>query len=372
MKIAAGRADGFVRNPDAQARAVLLYGADDGLIRERADIVARSVVEDPSDPFRVAQLTAGQVARDPALLADEAAAIAMTGGQRVIRLREAGDDVAGAVGGVLDEPVGDTLIVIEADNLPPRSALRRLCEGAANAAAVACYADTGAGLAQLIDDVLGAADISIDRDARDYLLANLGGDRQLSRRELEKLCLYVGSGGPGPLPTMSWPGVGDSSVMTLDDLLFAVAGGDVDATAGGLRRVREEGVGAGHRPARHATACAAAAPGRRPTSRRPRRGGRDAPTPTAPVFWKQQQAFKQQQAQWSTQDLEAALAQLTAAEVESKTTALPGPGGLRARSAADRAVGRARARLARIFHDANDCVLLGRSSVSNEANRDGF
>ncbi len=52
MKIAAGRADGFVRNPDAQARAVLLYGADDGLIRERADIVARSVVEDPSDPFR--------------------------------------------------------------------------------------------------------------------------------------------------------------------------------------------------------------------------------------------------------------------------------------------------------------------------------
>ena len=28
--------------------------------------------------------------------------------------------------------------------------------------------------------------------------------------------------------------------------------------------------------------------------------------------------------------------------------------------------------LARIFHDANDCVLLGRSSVSNEANRDGF
>ena len=29
-------------------------------------------------------------------------------------------------------------------------------------------------------------------------------------------------------------------------------------------------------------------------------------------------------------------------------------------------------RLARIFHDANDCVLLGRSSVSNEANRDGF
>ena len=28
--------------------------------------------------------------------------------------------------------------------------------------------------------------------------------------------------------------------------------------------------------------------------------------------------------------------------------------------------------LARIFHDANDCVLLGRSSVSNEANWDGF
>ena len=155
MKIAAGRADGFVCSPDAQARVVLLYGADDGLIHERADAATGSVVEDLSDPFRVAQLAAGQVARDPALLADEAAAIAMTGGRRVIRLREAGDDVAGAVGGVLDDPVGDALIVIEAGNLPPRSPLRRLCEDAANAAAVACYADTGADLGRLIEDVLG-------------------------------------------------------------------------------------------------------------------------------------------------------------------------------------------------------------------------
>lgn len=321
MKIAAGRADGFVRSPDAQARAVLLYGADDGLIRERADIVARSVVEDLSDPFRVAQLAAGQVARDPALLADEAAAIAMTGGRRVIRLREAGDDVAGAVGSVLDKPVGDALIVIEAGNLPPRSALRRLCEGAASAAAVACYADTGAGLAQLIDDVLGAADISIDRDARDYLLANLGGDRQLSRRELEKFCLYVGAGGQARSDDVV-ACVGDSSVMTLEDLLFAVTGGDIDAAAGSLGRIRDEGVApvAVLRAMQRHVQRLHLADGLR-------RGGlstEDAMRQLRPpVFWKQQQAFKQQQAQWSTHDLEAALAQLTEAEVESKTTALP-------------------------------------------------
>lgn len=31
--------------------AVLVYGRDEGMVRERADILARQIVEDVSDPF---------------------------------------------------------------------------------------------------------------------------------------------------------------------------------------------------------------------------------------------------------------------------------------------------------------------------------
>ena len=53
MKLAASRIGGFLQRPDPEIRAVLLYGPDEGLVHERAGIVARSVCPDLSDPFRV-------------------------------------------------------------------------------------------------------------------------------------------------------------------------------------------------------------------------------------------------------------------------------------------------------------------------------
>ena len=72
----------------------MLYGPDEGLVRERADTVARSVCPDLNDPFRVADLTAAVLAADPARLADEAAQLSLIGGRRVVRVRGAGDALA--------------------------------------------------------------------------------------------------------------------------------------------------------------------------------------------------------------------------------------------------------------------------------------
>ena len=56
MKVSAGRVDGFIAQPDPAVRAVLIYGPDSGLIRERSLTLSRSIVEDLNDPFRVAEL----------------------------------------------------------------------------------------------------------------------------------------------------------------------------------------------------------------------------------------------------------------------------------------------------------------------------
>ena len=72
MKIAARQADSFCRAPSGETRAVLVYGPDNGLVRERADLLVASAVDDPSDPFRVAELVGDAIAGDGALLVDEA------------------------------------------------------------------------------------------------------------------------------------------------------------------------------------------------------------------------------------------------------------------------------------------------------------
>ena len=94
MKITPRNAEAFVRSPDPSLRAVLVYGPDAGLVRERVEALVKAAAEDPADPFRVSELGAREIVEDPARLGDEAAALSLSGGRRAVRLRQAGDDLA--------------------------------------------------------------------------------------------------------------------------------------------------------------------------------------------------------------------------------------------------------------------------------------
>jgi DNA polymerase-3 subunit delta len=246
MRIAAAKVGAFVARPDPAARVLLIYGPDAGLVRERADILARSVVEDPKDPFRIAHISDKELADDPARLADEAAAIAFGGGRRVVRVAPVRDAHAATVKSFLDHPVGDALIVLEAESLNSRSSLRRAVESAANAAALPCYADEGRQLGQVIQETLARDGLSADREATAFLMANLGGDRQVTRQELEKLALYAApadGAGRGPITLAEAAAcIGDTAALTLNDLSAAVADGDRARVERCYRRALDEGV----------------------------------------------------------------------------------------------------------------------------------
>src|SRR5258708_8919168 len=79
MEIKSHLADRFIARPPAGLVAALVYGPDQGMVRERAAALARSVVPDLNDPFRVAELDEAGLAADPARLWDEAAALYMIG-----------------------------------------------------------------------------------------------------------------------------------------------------------------------------------------------------------------------------------------------------------------------------------------------------
>ena len=235
MKVDGRRAAGFLRDPGA-VRVVLLYGEDEGLVRARAQALTVAVAGGTDDPFRVAWLGRDEHDR----LSEEASAIAMLGGRRVIRVREAGDALAAAAERVA-RSAGDSLVVLEAGALPRRSRLVTLLEGLESGAAMACYPEEGPGLRGAIEAGLAAAGVRADPDALDWLRDHLGGDHASTRGEIEKLILYAGAEKRLDLYAVR-ACVGDQASVSLDDALYAAALGDVAGADVALERSFADGM----------------------------------------------------------------------------------------------------------------------------------
>src|SRR6201747_43630 len=199
--------DAFLNRPDPGRPIILLYGPDAGLVRERADALMASAVDDPSDPFSLVRLDGDELSAEPSRLVEEAMTIPMFGGRRAIRVRAGSRSFASGVDTLSEMPIKDCRIVIEAGELRPESPLRKTCERAKTAVAIGCYPDGERDLAKLIDDEMKAPNLRIAPDARAALMALLGGDRQASRNELKKLALYAHG----------------AHEVTLDDVMAVVA-----------------------------------------------------------------------------------------------------------------------------------------------------
>lgn len=241
MKLDRRRVEAFLAAPDPVVRACLVYGPDRGLIGERAARLTRAIVPEPADVFRIATLSTDMLVADPSRLRDEAAQLSLMGGRRIIHVTDAGDTVGALFARYLaDPPAGDGFIVVEGGDLKPRSSLRRTFENAKNAAAIACYLDGPRELETLVREVARAHHLHLAPDALRYLVLSLGGDRALSRQELEKLALYVGDGSAVSFDDAAAV-VGDSADLSLDDAVLAAAEGEPAACERALTRALAEG-----------------------------------------------------------------------------------------------------------------------------------
>jgi DNA polymerase III subunit delta len=217
--------DTFLVRPDPGRPIILLYGPDAGLVRERADALMASAVDDPNDPFSLVRLDGDELAGEPSRLVDEAMTVPLFGGRRAIRVRTGSRSFAGGVDTLAEMALKDCRIVIEAGDLRPESPLRKACERAKNAVAIGCYPDTERDLAKLIDDELKPSNLRIAQDARSTLMGLLGGDRQASRNELRKLALYAHGKGEVTLDDVMAV-VSDASDLKLDPIVDAAFAGN--------------------------------------------------------------------------------------------------------------------------------------------------
>src|SRR5262245_41845538 len=128
MKIASKAVESFLLKPDGQCRAVLIYGPDLGLIRERAMRIKRSILSENDDPFAYVELEESVVLDDPARLADELSAISLMGGKRLILVRDGGDRLTKIIEGAMGFFHENVFLIVMGDELPSRSSLRALFE----------------------------------------------------------------------------------------------------------------------------------------------------------------------------------------------------------------------------------------------------
>jgi DNA polymerase-3 subunit delta len=219
--------DAFLARPDPGRPIILLYGPDAGLVRERADALLASAVDDPNDPFSLVRLDGDELSAEPSRLVDEAMTMPLFGGRRAIRVRAGSRSFASGVDTLAEQPIKDCRIVIEAGELRPESPLRKACERAKTAVAIACYPDGERDLAKLIDDELRVSNLRIAPDARAALMALLGGDRQASRNELKKLALYAHGEGEVTLDDVMAV-VADASELKIDPIVDGAFAGRPD------------------------------------------------------------------------------------------------------------------------------------------------
>ena len=305
-------------------KAVLVYGQDAGLVRERADLISKQVVDNLNDPFNVVSPSLDDIAEHSSLLADELASFSLMGGRRLIRLDNAGDRSAfKAIDIALDTDGGENLLVITAGDLKPTSKLRKTFEASKTALAIPCYADKQSDLQGLIHQMFQDANLQAEPAAIQYLVANLGSDRLVSRSELDKIIMYK-LGDDDRMVTLELVTylIGDSAKLALFDISNAVASGQVKNLDMLLERAMVQG--------ENAIAILRTLQ-RRLTQLHFVKGlmeeGMSADMAMKklrpPIFYNEQDIFKGQLYRWTKTRLNQALAIILEAETQCKTTGMP-------------------------------------------------
>ncbi len=322
MKIAPRQIDSFLSRPPKEIRAILVYGPEEGLMKERIARLAKNVVDDPSDPFSVSVLRGETVAEDPARLTDEALAIPMFGGRRLVRIENAGDSVTTALKTCLERIGDQSMVLLESGDLKPRSSLRALCEKSEAAAALPCYVEEARDVSRAIAQDLTERGYKVAPDALAALAQALAGDRRRLRSEVEKLALYVGP--PGTLVTLDDVRVscGESGAQGFDDLAYGVGARDAGRALSAFERMTSEGT-----PVVALLRVLQNHFRRLHLARAQIDSGKNSEAVLKglqpPVFFKQADAFRAQMERWPLESLGRALAHLAGLEARTKQTGAP-------------------------------------------------
>jgi DNA polymerase-3 subunit delta len=242
VKLKRGAIGRAVDQPDPAIRFYLLHGPDEAQSRA---LGARLIEALQATRFVI---SAADVKSDPPVLSDEAGAMSLFGGKRVIWIEPAGDEIASGVQALLEANAAESPAVAISGSLRRTSALLKLAEASPAAVAFASYVPEGRDAERMVANVGRTLGLKLSPPVAERLAEACAGDQAIATRELEKLALYIGASPQSPreLTDEALDAVGaalpEGNFARLADLALA---GDMDALAeelGSLSRGRTEAI----------------------------------------------------------------------------------------------------------------------------------
>lgn len=239
MKADKGQIGRFVDQPGGDIRFYLFWGPDEGQSRA---LGTRLVQAMSADRFIV---ISGAIKADPAALADEAGALALFGGRRVIWIEPAGDEIRDGIGALLEAPTPESPVVAIAPSTARPRELIKIAEASPLALCFASYAPEGQEAERMVVDLGRRFGLRIDRPIAARVAEACGNDQAIVAQELQKLALYLdgSTARPVELDGAALDAVGanldDSNFLHLSDLALAGEMRELAAAIGGLNGASE-------------------------------------------------------------------------------------------------------------------------------------
>ena len=148
MKVSSTSLQSFCDKPPASVRAVLVYGPNEGLVRERVQALIHAIIGQPMDPFRIRGFIAIFGARYESV--SNILRRSLTGKRRVLVITEANDRLTKSCESLLRQKTNLSHFAYGTlDSGRPAQTY----EQQAHYAAIACYADEGASLRTVVKNI---------------------------------------------------------------------------------------------------------------------------------------------------------------------------------------------------------------------------
>ena len=192
MKAVKGSIDRSIDQPDPRVRFYLFHGPDEAQSSALGD---RLVAALKAAKHSVAS---GSLRGDPALLADEAGAIDMFGGRKVIWVRPAGEEIVAAVEALMDASAAESPVVAIAGRLGKSSGLLKLAETHALALSHISYELDARDAERLVTDMARAEGLRTQPGVAARIAESCANDRRMMGQELAKLALYLDASPDSP------------------------------------------------------------------------------------------------------------------------------------------------------------------------------
>ena len=173
--------------PDPNIRLYLFYGPDEAQSRALAMRLLKGF---GADRFVVA---ASAARADPALIADEAGAMSLFGGKRVIWIEPAGDEIVEAAGALLDAASSESPAIAIAGALRKTSALLKLVDAHSLGLSHISYVPEGRDAEAMVGDLARGEGLRLADGVAALIAEACGNDRAIAAQELAKLAIYVGA-----------------------------------------------------------------------------------------------------------------------------------------------------------------------------------